>query len=40
VGKTALGGRAAAYVCEFGTCQAPTDDPATMLAQLGAGWER
>ncbi len=39
-GKTAVGGRATAYVCEFGTCQAPTADAAVMLQQLMAGWEK
>ena len=39
-GKTAVGGQATAYVCEFGTCQAPTSDAGLMLQQLMAGWER
>ncbi|MCP4573623.1 MAG: thioredoxin domain-containing protein [bacterium] len=34
-GKKAVDGRATAYVCEFGTCQAPTPDSAVMLKQLG-----
>jgi uncharacterized protein YyaL (SSP411 family) len=35
-GKTALGGRATAYVCERGACGLPTTDPAAMEAQLAA----
>jgi len=35
-GKTALQGRAAAYVCEHGRCLAPTADPATLAGQLAA----
>ncbi len=34
-GKKAVGGRATAYVCEFGTCLAPTTEVAVMLKQLG-----
>ncbi len=33
-GKKAVAGQATAYVCEFGTCQAPTQDAAVMLKQL------
>ena len=33
-GKTATGGITTAYVCEFGTCKAPTTDPQVMLEQL------
>jgi len=35
-GKKAIDGRATAYVCEFGTCQAPTTEAEVMLRQLGA----
>jgi uncharacterized protein YyaL (SSP411 family) len=35
-GKTALAGRATAYVCEQGTCRVPTTEPAAMKAQLAA----
>jgi uncharacterized protein len=34
-GKTAIQGRATAYVCEFGTCQNPTTSVEQMLEQLG-----
>ncbi|HVZ30976.1 MAG TPA: DUF255 domain-containing protein, partial [Polyangiaceae bacterium] len=37
-GKHDEGGRALAYVCERGTCQAPTSDPATFERELRAGW--
>jgi hypothetical protein len=33
-GKTAAGGKPTAYVCEFGTCQAPTGDPEQVRKQL------
>ncbi len=33
-GKTALGGKPTAYVCERGACQLPTHDPAAFTAQL------
>jgi uncharacterized protein YyaL (SSP411 family) len=39
-GKVAVGGKATAYVCEFGTCQAPTGDAKVMMDQVLAGWER
>ena len=34
-GKTAVGGRATAYVCEGRTCTAPTGDPAELMARIG-----
>ena len=40
MGKAAIDGRATAYVCEFGTCQAPTGDPARMREQVLGGWTR
>jgi uncharacterized protein YyaL (SSP411 family) len=33
-GKTALGGRATAFVCEAGRCDLPTGDPAVLSRQL------
>ena len=36
--RAADDGTPRAYVCRYGSCQAPTADPAEMLAQLGAGW--
>ncbi len=33
-GKTATGGKTTAYVCEFGTCKAPTSDTRVMLEQI------
>lgn len=35
-GKTAHNGRATAYVCELGTCRAPTTDIETLLSTLDA----
>lgn len=35
-GKTALAGRATAYICEHGACRLPTTEPAVMLTQLAA----
>jgi uncharacterized protein YyaL (SSP411 family) len=37
-GKHDADGRALAYVCERGTCQAPTADPAAFEQELRAGW--
>ncbi len=34
-GKKAVAGTPTAYVCEFGTCQAPTPEVSIMLKQLG-----
>jgi uncharacterized protein len=39
-GKSAPGNKATAYVCEFGTCQAPTSDPGQMRAQILDGWAK
>jgi len=36
-GKVALDGAPTAYVCEIGRCELPTDDPATLRAQLASG---
>jgi uncharacterized protein YyaL (SSP411 family) len=33
-GRTAIGGRATAYVCRHATCDLPTSDPAVLAAQL------
>ncbi len=38
--KKVLAGRATAYVCEFGTCQAPTADAGVMMDQVLRGWVR
>lgn len=40
VGKPASSSGALTYVCEFGTCLAPTDDPAQLLIRLQAGWRK
>ena len=39
-GKSAFQGVPTAFVCEFGTCQAPTGDPAVMKKQMLAGWKK
>jgi len=39
-GKSAFGGTPTAFVCEFGTCQAPTGDPAVMKKQMMVGWTK
>jgi len=39
-GKKAMDGSPTAYVCEFGVCQAPTNDPEIMSAQILAGWRK
>ena len=38
--KKAIDGAGTAYVCEFGTCLAPTGDVDKMLAQVLAGWKK
>ncbi len=38
-GKTAIDGETTAYVCEFGTCKAPTREPEEMLEQVFSGVE-
>ncbi|MBI5532245.1 MAG: thioredoxin domain-containing protein [Deltaproteobacteria bacterium] len=37
-GKIAQGGKPTAYVCRFGTCQAPTGDPGELRKQVLEGW--
>jgi uncharacterized protein YyaL (SSP411 family) len=37
-GKTAIDGRATAYVCRFGSCARPTSDPGTLREQILEGW--
>ena len=37
--KRAIAGNPTAYVCKFGTCKLPTNDPAVMLKQLMEGWK-
>lgn len=39
-GKTAIDGQPTVYVCQFGTCQAPTQDAAEMMRQVLKGWEK
>ena len=36
--KTTVDGRPTAYVCQFGSCQEPTGDPARLAEQLADGW--
>lgn len=36
--KKAIDGQATAYVCEFGTCQAPTVEAGVMMEQILEGW--
>jgi len=38
--KKELAGQATAYVCEFGTCLAPTGDADVMMEQVLRGWVR
>ena len=38
--KTAIAGQATAYVCRYGVCKLPTDDPDVFRVQLMEGWER
>ena len=35
-GRTAIGGRATAYVCRHATCELPTTDPGALAGQLSA----
>ena len=35
-GKTAIGGKATAYVCEQGLCEFPTTDPQDFRRQLSS----
>lgn len=37
-GKTSAGQSPVAYVCQYGSCRAPTSDPAHLRAQLLEGW--
>ena len=37
-GKQASGDQAVAYVCEYGSCQAPTTDLAELKRQVTDGW--
>lgn len=37
--EPAGGSDALAYVCEFGACQTPTDDPVELLQQIQTGWK-
>ena len=39
-GKTARHGVPTAYVCRFGACNAPTQDPKELRTQIMAGWAR
>jgi len=39
IGKVAIDGNATAYVCQFGTCKAPTGDAEELLAQVLEGWQ-
>jgi uncharacterized protein YyaL (SSP411 family) len=38
-GKQALQGKATGYVCEHGSCQIPSQDPARFKQQLQSGWK-
>jgi uncharacterized protein YyaL (SSP411 family) len=38
--KEAMDDKATAYVCEFGICRTPTNDPAVMMTQLLNGWKK
>jgi len=38
--KKAMDKKSTAYVCEFGTCQAPTTDAAVMMTQVLKGWKK
>ncbi len=38
--KSALGGKATAFVCQHGKCKEPTSDPNVLRKQLLEGWKR
>jgi uncharacterized protein YyaL (SSP411 family) len=38
--KKAIAGTGTAYVCEFGTCLAPTGDVEKMMGQVLVGWQK
>ena len=37
-GKAGAGGRARAFVCEWGSCRAPASEPEVVVEQIGVGW--
>ena len=40
VARTAINGKATAYVCQRGSCKQPTQDAAELLAQITEGWTK